>query len=106
MLALTSHLPHAIANALMLAAAQDETALAHAGASFREMTRVAGANPPLWTDILLENRDELDSRPRGVPRVARCPRRRGPGELEARLPPRPPRANGSNRLPTRRSPRS
>lgn len=61
MLALTSHLPHAIANALMLAAAQDETALAHAGASFREMTRVAGANPPLWTDILLENRDELDA---------------------------------------------
>ena len=60
MLALTSHLPHAIANALMLAAATDETALAHAGASFREMTRVAGANPPLWTDILLENRDELD----------------------------------------------
>ena len=60
MLALTSHLPHAIANALMLAAAEDETALAHAGASFREMTRVAGANPPLWTDILLENRDELD----------------------------------------------
>ena len=61
MLALTSHLPHAIANALMLAAAADETALAHAGASFREMTRVAGANPPLWTDILLENRDELDA---------------------------------------------
>ena len=61
MLALTSHLPHAIANALMLAAANDETALAHAGASFREMTRVAGANPPLWTDILLENRDELDA---------------------------------------------
>ncbi len=61
MLALTSHLPHAIANALMLAAAQDETALAHAGASFREMTRVAGANPPLWRDILLENRDELDA---------------------------------------------
>jgi prephenate dehydrogenase len=60
MLALTSHLPHAIANALMLAAAEDETALAHSGASFREMTRVAGANPPLWTDILLENRDELD----------------------------------------------
>jgi prephenate dehydrogenase len=60
MLALTSHLPHAIANALMLAAAQDETALAHAGASFREMTRVAGANPPLWSDILIENRDELD----------------------------------------------
>jgi len=60
MLALTSHLPHAIANALMLAAAKDESALAHAGASFREMTRVAGANPPLWTDILLANRDELE----------------------------------------------
>ena len=24
------------------------------------MTRVAGANPPLWADILLENRDEID----------------------------------------------
>ena len=60
MLALTSHLPHAIANALMLAASGNEAALAHAGASFREMTRVAGANPPLWADIFLENRDELD----------------------------------------------
>jgi len=60
-LALTSHLPHALANALILAAARDESALAYAGASFREMTRVAGANPAVWSDIFLENRDELDA---------------------------------------------
>ncbi|HVS85321.1 MAG TPA: prephenate dehydrogenase/arogenate dehydrogenase family protein [Gaiellaceae bacterium] len=60
-LALTSHLPHALANALVLAAARDERTLAYGGASFREMTRVAGANPTLWADIFLENRDELDA---------------------------------------------
>ena len=45
-LALTSHLPHALANLLMqsVAAGGDE-ALGYAGASLREMTRVAGANP-------------------------------------------------------------
>jgi prephenate dehydrogenase len=29
------------------------------GPSFRDATRVAGANPPLWADILLANRDAL-----------------------------------------------
>jgi prephenate dehydrogenase len=63
LLALTSHLPHALANLLMLrvaeAAGEDETPLAHAGASLREMTRVAGANPPVWADIFLDNADEI-----------------------------------------------
>jgi prephenate dehydrogenase len=63
MLALTSHLPHALANLLMLriaeAAADDDAPLAHAGASLREMTRVAGANPTVWADIFLENADEI-----------------------------------------------
>jgi prephenate dehydrogenase len=59
LLALTSHLPHVLANALMLAVARDEATLSHAGASFREMTRVAGANAAVWADIFLENRDEL-----------------------------------------------
>jgi len=48
LLALTSHLPHALANLLMLrvaeAAAEDDAPLAFAGASLREMTRLAGAN--------------------------------------------------------------
>jgi prephenate dehydrogenase len=57
LLALTSHLPHALANALMRVAAAEPGALEAAGASFREMTRVAGANTAVWTDIFLENGD-------------------------------------------------
>jgi prephenate dehydrogenase len=58
LLALTSHLPHALANLLMrrVAAGGDE-ALGYAGASLREMTRVAGANPGIWADIFVENGD-------------------------------------------------
>jgi prephenate dehydrogenase len=57
LLALTSHLPHALANALMRVAAGEAGALESAGASFREMTRVAGANTSVWTDIFVENGD-------------------------------------------------
>jgi len=58
LLALTSHLPHVLANLLMrdIAASGDE-ALGYAGASLREMTRVAGANPAVWADIFVENGD-------------------------------------------------
>jgi prephenate dehydrogenase len=63
LLALTSHLPHALANLLMLrvadAAADDDAPLAFAGASLREMTRLAGANPAVWSDIFLGNADEI-----------------------------------------------
>jgi prephenate dehydrogenase len=57
LLALTSHLPHALANALVRVAAEENGALESAGASFREMTRVAGANSTVWADIFLENGD-------------------------------------------------
>jgi len=58
LLAATSHLPHALANLLMRAAARaGEDALGYAGASLREMTRVAGANPSIWADIFVENGD-------------------------------------------------
>jgi prephenate dehydrogenase len=63
LLALTSHLPHALANILMLrvadAAAADDAPLAFAGASLREMTRLAGANAAVWSDIFLGNADEI-----------------------------------------------
>jgi prephenate dehydrogenase len=63
LLALTSHLPHALANVLMLrvadAAADDDAPLAFAGASLREMTRLAGANTTVWSDIFLGNADEI-----------------------------------------------
>ena len=58
LLALTSHVPHALANLLMQSvAAAGEEALGYAGASLREMTRVAGANPSVWSDIFVENGD-------------------------------------------------
>jgi prephenate dehydrogenase len=63
LLALTSHLPHALANLLMLrvaeAAQADDAPFAFAGASLREMTRLAGANAPVWSDIFLGNADEI-----------------------------------------------
>ncbi|HVM58036.1 MAG TPA: prephenate dehydrogenase/arogenate dehydrogenase family protein, partial [Gaiellaceae bacterium] len=61
LLALTSHLPHALANLLMgrvaAASVADEAPLEHAGASLRDMTRIAGANPAVWIDIFVENGD-------------------------------------------------
>ncbi|HLY85788.1 MAG TPA: prephenate dehydrogenase/arogenate dehydrogenase family protein [Gaiellaceae bacterium] len=63
LLALTSHLPHALANLLMLrvaeSAQEDDAPLAFAGASLREMTRLAGANAAVWSDIFLDNADEI-----------------------------------------------
>jgi len=63
LLALTSHLPHALANVLMLrvadAAEKEDAPLAFAGASLREMTRLAGANAAVWSDIFLGNADEI-----------------------------------------------
>jgi prephenate dehydrogenase len=53
MLAAVSHLPHVLANVLVKEAA------GAIGPSFRDATRVAGANPPLWRDIYLANRTEL-----------------------------------------------
>ena len=63
LMALVSHLPHVMASALMRQAAgtapQGREALRSAGPSFRDLTRVAGANPRLWADILLGNRDAV-----------------------------------------------
>ena len=60
LMALVSHLPHVIASALIHQAAatapQGREALRSSGPSFVDLTRVAGANPPLWADILLANR--------------------------------------------------
>ena len=40
-------------------AAEDDAPLAFAGASLREMTRLAGANAAVWSDIFLGNADEI-----------------------------------------------
>jgi prephenate dehydrogenase len=63
LVALTSHLPHALANVLVnqagAARIDGHEPLAAAGGSLRDMTRVAGANPRIWVDIFLENADVL-----------------------------------------------
>jgi prephenate dehydrogenase len=62
-LAVISHLPHVLANVLMEHAGAfnvgGKRALQWVGASFTDLTRVAGANPPMWRDIFLENREAL-----------------------------------------------
>lgn len=62
-LAAVSHLPHVLANVLVSQAAHTLTAGDHrlpaTGPSFRDATRVAGANGAVWTDIYLSNRDAL-----------------------------------------------
>jgi prephenate dehydrogenase len=63
LVAVTSHLPHALANVLLNQAGATRVdgpePLSAAGGSMRDMTRVAGANPRIWVDIFLENRDAL-----------------------------------------------
>jgi prephenate dehydrogenase len=63
LMALTSHLPHALANLILNNAGSvrvdGHEPLAAAGGSLRDMTRVAGANPRIWIDIFLDNADEL-----------------------------------------------
>ena len=61
-LATVSHLPHVLANVLMIQAGEHtgtRDPLICAGPSFRDMTRVAGSNARVWADIFLENREAL-----------------------------------------------
>ncbi len=64
LMATVSHLPHVLANVLVGQAARelaDESqGLPATGPSFRDATRVAGANPALWRDIFLSNREALE----------------------------------------------
>ena len=83
LVALTSHLPHALANLLAepgrRGAIEGHEPLAAAGGSLRDMTRVAGANPRIWVDIFLENREALAE--------ALAEHRRRVEQLERRSPP-------------------
>jgi prephenate dehydrogenase len=60
--AAVSHLPHLLSYALMLqvANAQDANAkFQHAGAGFRDFTRIAGSSPEMWRDITLANSEAI-----------------------------------------------
>jgi prephenate dehydrogenase len=81
LVALTSHLPHVLANVLVNHAGatriDGHEPLSSAGGSLRDMTRVAGANPRIWVDIFLENAKAL--------RVALAEHRRGLEQVDAAL---------------------
>ncbi len=81
LVALTSHLPHVLANVLVNQAGatriDGHEPLSSAGGSLRDMTRVAGANPRIWVDIFLDNEEAL--------RSALADHRRGLEQVEAAL---------------------
>jgi prephenate dehydrogenase len=64
MIAFTSQMPHIISNAFI----KSPTALSHRGfsaGSYKDLTRVAWLNAPMWAELFLENKDntlsELDT---------------------------------------------
>jgi prephenate dehydrogenase len=87
--ALTSHLPHALANLLVAqggaARIDGHDPLDAAGGSLRDMTRVAGANPRVWVDIFLDNavavRDALSEHRRRVEQLEHALEQRDAGFL-------------------------
>jgi prephenate dehydrogenase len=62
-MAAVSHLPHVLANVLVAEAAaalsEEAERLPEVGTSFRDTTRVAGANPAIWTDIFATNSEAV-----------------------------------------------
>lgn len=52
-----SHLPHAVAAALV--SIQSQAGLSLCGPGFRDATRIAGGDPDLWRDIFLDNQANL-----------------------------------------------
>ncbi|MFT4034948.1 MAG: prephenate dehydrogenase/arogenate dehydrogenase family protein [Patulibacter sp.] len=62
LMATVSHVPHVLANVLVEQvgeASGDDHAVPATGPSFRDVTRVAGANPTLWSGIYRANGDAL-----------------------------------------------
>lgn len=63
-LAITSHVPHVIAytivgTALGLAAESKSEVFKFAAGGFRDFTRIAGSDPVMWRDVLLNNREAV-----------------------------------------------
>jgi prephenate dehydrogenase len=70
LMATISHLPHVLANVLVTQAAtalsEEAEHLPEVGPSFRDATRVAGANPAIWGDIFAGNREAVAAEIDGV----------------------------------------
>jgi prephenate dehydrogenase len=87
LVAVFSHLPHVLANVLASQAAarlsEHGEALRQVGPSFRDMTRVAGANTSIWSDIYRSNRAAIVEEIRGFRReLDEVERRLDAGEVE------------------------
>jgi prephenate dehydrogenase len=87
LVAVFSHLPHVLANVLASQAAsrlsEHGEALRQVGPSFRDMTRVAGANTAMWSDIYRSNRAAIVEEIRGFRReLDEVERRLEAGEVE------------------------
>jgi len=89
-MATISHLPHVLANVLASRAAQTLAAderRAEVGRSFRDTTRVAGANPSIWGDIFASNAgvvaDEVEAVIEKLEQAARLLRDGDAGRLSA-----------------------
>jgi len=59
--AYVSHLPHAVAYALVhsVATLPSNVPLGYSAGGFRDFTRIASSNPAMWKDIVLQNRTEV-----------------------------------------------
>ncbi|MEO5588370.1 MAG: prephenate dehydrogenase/arogenate dehydrogenase family protein [Gemmatimonadaceae bacterium] len=68
LLALTSHLPHVVSTALALALADDGIVRCQLGRGGRDVTRLAGGSPDMWTAILLDNSTAIEQAVSGVER--------------------------------------
>ena len=58
MIAFTSQMPHIVSNAFI----KSPTALEHRGfsaGSYKDLTRVAWLNAPMWAELFLENREHI-----------------------------------------------
>jgi prephenate dehydrogenase len=90
LMATVSHMPHVLANALAAEAATALTGserLPEVGPSFRDTTRVAGANPTIWADIYTANADavadSVESVARRLGEAAQLLRRGDPEAIQA-----------------------
>jgi prephenate dehydrogenase len=89
-LATVSHLPHALAFALVDQVARSRDAkrlFSYAAGGFRDFTRIASSSPEMWRDICIANRKallaEIDRYGRGLERLRRMLERGDSKGLEA-----------------------
>lgn len=60
-LAWTSHLPQAVSTALALSLDEAGIPRPELGPGGRDVTRLAGSDPAMWTDVLIDNREAVSS---------------------------------------------